>query len=115
MITELISLQNQVRILHWQTKSFAEHKALGKCYEGLDGLIDSFVETRFGKYGVRKAKETFNFSLKNYEDTSAALILNDGIDFLTANLVDEGDTDLCNIRDEMLGLLNHTKYLLTLQ
>ena len=32
MITELISLQNQVRILHWQTKSFAEHKALGKCY-----------------------------------------------------------------------------------
>ena len=73
------------------------------------------METRFGKYGVRKAKETFNFSLKNYEDTSAALILNDGIDFLTNNLVEEGDTDLCNIRDEMLGLLNHTKYLLTLQ
>jgi hypothetical protein len=115
MITELMSLQNQLRILHWQTKSFSEHKALGKCYEGLDTLIDLFVEIRFGKYGVRRAKETFNFSLQNYEDTSPVLILNTGIDFLTTNLVDEKDTDLANVRDEMLGLLNRTKYLLTLQ
>jgi len=118
MLTELMSLQNQVRILHWQTKSYAEHKALGKCYEGLDDLIDTFVETRFGKYGVRKAKESFGFSLKNYEDTDPVTVLDEGIAFLTDGILkylDDKDTDLTNIRDEMLGLLNHTKYLLTLK
>lgn len=118
MITELVALQNQIRILHWQTKSFAEHKALGKCYEGLDDLIDTFVETRFGKYGVRKAKESFNFSLKNYEDASPESVIDGGIQFLTdglPNYFEEKDTDLSNIRDEMLGLLNQTKYLLTLK
>jgi hypothetical protein len=29
--------------------------------------------------------------------------------------VDESDTDLLNIRDEMLAVLNHTKYRLTLK
>ena len=33
MITELITLQNQLRIFHWQTTSFAQHEALGKTYE----------------------------------------------------------------------------------
>jgi hypothetical protein len=32
-IEKFLTLQNQLRIHHWQTPSFAEHKALGKAYE----------------------------------------------------------------------------------
>lgn len=117
-ITKMLTLQNQLRIFHWQTKSFAEHKTLGKAYEGLDGLIDNFVEVYFGKNGVRKASETFNVSLANYGDANPVAVIDEGINFLTnelPSLLESDDTDLLNIRDEMVGLLNQTKYLLTLK
>ena len=38
VIAQLIYLQMQVRIFHWQTKSYARHKALGKFYESFDDL-----------------------------------------------------------------------------
>jgi hypothetical protein len=115
-ITKFLLIQNQIRIYHWQTKSYAEHKALGKLYEGLDPLIDSFVESYFGKKGVRKATNTFDIQLTNYKSGSSNAMLNDAIQFVTNDLqsVIEGDTDLQNIRDEMLALFNQTKYLLTL-
>ena len=117
-ITKMLTLQNQLRIFHWQTKSYAEHKALGAAYKALEGSIDSFVETYFGKNGIRKASETFNISLANYGETDTMSVLDDAISFLVnelPSLVETTDTDLLNIRDEMLATLNHTKYLLSLE
>jgi len=51
MILELVNTQVQFRFLHWQTKSYAKHKAYGKFYDNLDDLIDKFVEVYMGKYG----------------------------------------------------------------
>ena len=115
-ITKFLYIQNQIRIYHWQTKSYAEHKALGKLYEGLDPLIDSFVESYFGKKGVRRATNAFNVQVANYESGAPTALMNDAINFVTNELqsVIDGDTDLQNIRDEMLGMFNQTKYLLTL-
>ena len=67
IITPLLTLQNTLRVHHWQTKSYAEHKALGKAYEDLDPLIDQFVEVYFGKYGNINAKESFKINLENYK------------------------------------------------
>ena len=53
MISTLLHSQTQVHIFHWQAKSqssFSEHKALQKYYEGIDGLVDSIVESYQGKY-----------------------------------------------------------------
>ena len=47
-IEKLMSAQQSLRMQHWMTKSHAEHKTIGKAYEGLDELIDSFVETLIG-------------------------------------------------------------------
>jgi len=44
-ITGLLTLQNQLRIFHWQTTVYSEHTAFGTAYEALDDLIDSFIET----------------------------------------------------------------------
>ena len=50
-VIELLQIQNQLKIFHWQTKSYARHNAFGSTYDEMSDLIDSFVETHMGKYG----------------------------------------------------------------
>ena len=51
IVVGLIEMEQQFRILHWQTKSFARHKAYGEIYGNLGDLIDSFMESCMGEYG----------------------------------------------------------------
>jgi DNA-binding ferritin-like protein len=119
IITTLLTLQAQIRVFHWQTKSYAEHKALGKLYESLDGSIDTFVEVFSGRYGVPTAKSDYKLTVANYKDNAGCV---EYIDKTIAYMVKDvpamlkpEDTDLLNLRDEMLGDLNRTKYLLRLK
>ena len=66
IVTKLLTYQNQVKILHWQTTSYSEHKSLGDLYDGLSGHIDQFVEVFMGKYGRIVSPSTFNLILENY-------------------------------------------------
>jgi hypothetical protein len=52
MISALLHSQTQVHVFHLQTKSYAEHKALQKYYEGIDAIVDGIVESYQGKYDV---------------------------------------------------------------
>jgi len=117
-ITILLSLLNQLRIFHWQTKSYAQHNAFGATYDALNTLADEFLEVFMGKYGRLKAKEEFALKLENYNDKHLDVI-NAFITLVQKDLVKdltpEKDSDLLNIRDEMLAALNKLKYLLTLQ
>jgi len=123
IIPKFLGLQNQIRVLHWQTKSYAEHKALGKCYEALDPLIDQFVEVYFGAHDRHTAVASSGESrapleLADYGDITPQELIEDGIAFVKTEVekyLEDDDTDLLNIRDEMLGVLNQTKYLLTLK
>lgn len=115
-IDKFLTLQNQLRIHHWQTASYAEHKALGKAYESLDPLIDSFVEVYMGKYG-KDTEQHRTIELKGYETTHPMPVLNYFEEYLINELPMElkgNDSELLNIRDEMLSVINQTKYLLTL-
>ena len=117
MIGSFIAMQNQFRVFHWQTESYAQHKAFGAAYEDLDELIDEFVEVYQGKNGIVKPTDGFKIKLENL-DGSPSDMIDVFIDFLKNDLpgqLEETDTDLLNIRDEMLGLLNKTKYLLLLK
>jgi DNA-binding ferritin-like protein len=98
-----LGLQNQFKILHWQTKGYARHKAFGEIYETLDGLIDEYVEICMGKHG--------RFALDNSTNT----IQMNNLSGFSGELSQERDTDLLNLRDEMLGSLNKLAYLLTLE
>lgn len=116
LLTPLISLQEQLRIFHWQSNTYAQHKAFGRAYEHLGDLIDQFVEVYSGKFGVPKSKIKYNIVLENFSGEYAEY-LNSAVVFLL-NLNDEfdstKDSDLLNIRDEMLSEVNQLKYLLTL-
>jgi len=118
IIVPLVQFQQQLRIFHWQTESYAQHKALGKAYEALDDLIDSFVETFMGKYGRLKSTEgNYTITLNNLEGSDIVKTIDEFIVYLETyeTELDEKDTDLFNIRDEMKGESNTLKYLLTLQ
>lgn len=118
IVTNLLTLHNQLKIHHWQTKSYAEHQALGSAYTEFSDLIDTFIETLMGKYGRVYSKSGFKIELSNYQDLNVVDFVDKYVDYLVNELpkgLEESDTDLLNIRDEMLGELNKLKYLLTLQ
>ena len=118
MIAELLGLLNQTRVFHWQTRSHAEHIALGGLYDKLDDLVDSFVETYSGKYGsVEQAADGgFKCVSFNYVDNKDVIGFCDfAVGYLTSTLskqVKPECTDLLNIIADMIGAFNHTKYLL---
>ena len=120
LLIRFLSFQQQVRLYHWGTKSYARHVSSGTLYEKMDTLIDTFIETMQGKLGKRQRIEYKNmtFTLSQMSDKDAALLLHEFIQFLENDLnrfLDKvGDNDLKNIRDEMLSTLNQTLYLFSL-
>ena len=111
-----------MRVFHWQTQhkvgSFAQHNAFGTAYEELDAHIDDFIEIFQGKNGAIMASGgTFNLTLHNLSDNAEDFV-DEYISYLVEYVpqsLQEVDTDLLNIRDEMLGILNQTKYRLKLK
>jgi len=115
-INFFLSLQSQIRICHWQTKGHARHIAFGMLYEGLDPLIDDYVEQYMGKYGrFVLDDETSTYKLQNLKDLDVKSFCKNVAEGLVqfSGELDESDTNLLNIRDEMLGLIYKTAYLLT--
>jgi hypothetical protein len=56
LLSVLLHSVNQVHIFHLQTKSFAEHKALGSYYDSIGDIADELAEAYQGKYGILKYK-----------------------------------------------------------
>ncbi|NBO36882.1 hypothetical protein EBU91_05050, partial [bacterium] len=78
--------------------------------------IDQFIEVYFGKYGNINAKDNFKLTLENYSAGGCTEIIDESIQYLENmdNFLKETDTELLNIRDEMIAVLQQTKYLLRL-
>ncbi len=115
----LLGLHLQLKINHWQTKGVARHEAFGNAYGDLTDLIDEFVEVAMGKYGrIVLDEETNNIKLINLSDMNPKDMISVCVDALvefSEDLDPKRDTDLLNLKDEMLGLLNKLLYLLTLE
>ena len=113
--SKLIEIQNQLKFFHWQTTSYARHQAYGGVYEALDPLVDTFVEVLMGKYGRVPALPT---KVYNRNEKDSMTFIEETVEYLLSlsnTLNEKTDTDLLNIRDEMLSEFNKLKYLLTLK
>lgn len=103
----LFQSRDMMHLTHLDTRSFAEHKALNAYYDGILDLTDSFTEKLFGRSGridiiiPESKKQDATTHLKGMQATIEAER-------------DNYASDLQNIMDEMLGLVNETLYLLTL-
>lgn len=119
IVSKMLEIQNQIKIYHWQTYGYAEHQTFGSLYGSLTDSIDDFIEVFMGKYGRINANGTFAITLQNYKSSNPVQAIDTFIIYLIVELptlLDPiKDSDLLNIRDEILGDLNKTKYLLTLK
>ncbi len=109
-----------VKLFHWKTHSFATHKATDELYESLNEHIDSFIEVLLGKTGSRinltqkrsislvdlNSQASLKARIDQFKKYLVSLNTNKAVTAMT-------DTDLLNIRDEILGDLNKFLYLLT--
>ena len=120
IVAMFLQMLNTVKLYHWKTHSYATHKATDKLYSQLNENIDSFVEVLLGKTGTRvdlmgqktlplhDYNEESNFfkQVEQYKQFLINMNKDAGIN-ITNN------SDLLNIRDEILGNLNQFTYLLT--
>jgi DNA-binding ferritin-like protein len=108
---------NVIKLYHWKTHSFAKHKATDELYSQLNDHIDKFVEVFLGKDESRihqwnqtviipQYSRIKEFKNKIYEFREFLINLNNHLD-------SKRDSDLLNIRDEILGDINQFLYLLT--
>ena len=113
------TMREQIKLYHWQTGVFARHKATDEVLEALDSAIDTYVETYMGKYGRPNMTRTTNLiQIKNMSEKSIIKFVKDCLAYIQTPLVKglkPTDTDLFNVRDEMLGELNKLLYLFTLK
>lgn len=113
----LFHMTTTIKLYHWQTTNFARHKATDELHGELTDLTDQFVEVYMGRYGRPQFPNGFRLGINELSDDNADDMIKEYIDYLKADLpkyLKEDDTDLLNIRDEMLANLNKTLYLFTL-
>jgi len=120
IVVKFLSILNIVKIYHWKTHSYATHKATDELYSKLNDDIDKFVEVLLGKIGNRvdltKVKaipirdftslEQMKKEVANFKSYLVGLDSNKVMNIMS-------NSDLYNIRDEILGDLNQFLYLLT--
>jgi hypothetical protein len=100
------------------TSKYAKHKASDKLYEALAELSDNFVEVYLGRYGRNKRDFIENITVRKMTDSEFIIYLKKTIKVLENDfpkVLLPSDTDLLNIRDEILAKINQTLYLLTLE
>lgn len=118
IILKLMQIQNQFRFLHWQTFGDAKHRAYGDLYDSMGDHIDTFTEAMMGKYGRPEFESEFMVAFQDINSINLQNFIDGIVEFLvgmTEVLDPKYDTDLLNIRDEILSSINKLKYLLTLK
>ena len=116
IVTHLLTIRNQIKLYHWQTKQFARHKATDDLTAALDLNIDAFVESYMGRYG--RPTVSGSIKLHNFSESAAKAFVARESKYLETVLprkIGKTDTDLLNLRDTILGDLTKASYLFTLQ
>jgi len=118
IIKKFLEMIHMVKLYHWKTKSYSEHKATDELHGRLQEHTDKFVEILLGKDQSRVQMVTDKMSLMDFDNVKE---LKECIFRYREFLMDMNiyfdsrrDSDLLNIRDEILGDLNQFLYLLTL-
>lgn len=113
----------QIKLLHWQSYTYGQHKALDKLFSKYLDLSDSLAEVIMGKYGKPVlSEENLTFTIGNYADPEKC-DLRPFMDKMyksymidCRSILDENaDSEIINILDEIVALVDQTRYLLALK
>jgi len=120
IVVKFLETLNTIKLFHWKTHSYATHKATDELYSKINENVDTFVEVLLGKCGNRihlghvkhislkdfSHEEEFKREMENFKSYLIGLNSNKGLQLMS-------NSDLYNIRDELLANVNQFLYLLT--
>ena len=115
-ITEyFLGLLGQIKLFHWSTMSYAQHKALDDLHSALSGHVDKFVEVYIGKFEKQPLK-VFKIKMDATSDSKKLMkFLEDEREVLRkmhGQLTKS--SELQNILDEMMADISTAIYLCNL-
>lgn len=127
ILLTFLTITTQIKLYHWQTLLHPRHIASGELYSELDELVDKFIEALQGRVIMETTNSNFRIllsdrintiTLKNYNDNEAVTLISNIKTYLESvelSSTINKSTDLLNIRDEMLAVINKSSYLFSLR
>jgi len=107
-----------IKLYHWKTRSFSQHKATDELYSKLSDNIDRFLEVLMGKdqSRVRMLESRIDLLDPDSEKEFKAKIhqYREFMENMNTYFDSRRDSDLLNIRDEILANLNQFLYLMSM-
>ena len=105
----LLHASTNTHLLHWTSKSYAEHQALGAIYTGLPELVDQVAEAMMGKFDM-----TPTFPSDYYAPAATA---KEELEDLKEYVMDvrtrlPQDSEIQNLIDEIAQSIDQTLFLL---
>ena len=113
-------IRDKMKFYHWTTKSYARHSVSDKFVSSLSDKMDRFIEVMQGAEGKRIVLPSNKNSFDNETDASIVKSLKAFREWLSDDLPKylnnkSDNTDLLNIRDDILADVNNTLYLFTFE
>jgi hypothetical protein len=118
IILFFMDMLTTVKLYHWKTMNYATHKATDELYDDLNKYVDEFVEVLLGyKGGVRAKLPRTQVTLHDCNSIEEFKKKIDGYKNVLIGFTSQFDgkknSDLLNIRDEILATLNKSLYVMS--
>lgn len=107
LVSRVFAMRNAAHLAHWSTKSYAEHKALGKFYDELIDKIDSIIEAYQGWFGLIGEVRMIVMSKKDIAEA-----IRTDLTWMSTNRdkICKKNTMMENLIDDLMQLYSTTHY-----
>ena len=117
IVLTFLEFLNMIKLYHWKTRSYSQHKATDELYGRLNENIDKFVEVLLGKDQSRihsMEKHLNLINTDNMSDIKAHVFeYRNFLSEMNIYFDEKKDSDLLSIRDDLLADINQFLYLLS--
>ena len=117
IVQTFMELLTMIKLYHWKTHSYAQHKATDELYAKLNENIDKFIEVLLGKTKNRiimLENKMRMYDLNNRQELKEHIFeYRQFLIDMDHDFSPKKDSDLFSIRDDILADLNQFLYLLT--
>jgi hypothetical protein len=113
---KMLAVRDQGHIFHWQTYSYARHKAFGNFYDDYLDFVDKLAESIMG-IKQRPIIGNATITLVDYSDVAIKQYLDEAYNLFTVDIkgvVEPTYVEIYNIIEEITALIDKLRYLLTL-
>lgn len=102
------------KLYHWNTTSYPRHIASDRFNDVLESLMDKFMEVFIGRYQIKPLIHKLQIEDTYLNDKGIETAYKQVRDVLSEMQKNIPDTDLLNIKDELVAEINKNLYLFTL-